>query len=77
MTMLRRVLPWISLALCATLVLLLAIDLLFPGLYLFFREIVKLVALIACLAAAGTGVLLAARQRQDMRRVRQRPRARR
>ena len=77
MTMLRRILPWVSLALCAALVVLMAIDLLFPNLYLFLREIVKFVVLVVCLAAAGTGVLLSARQRQEMRRPRLRQRARR
>ena len=72
MNLLRKYLPPVSAALCGGCILLLLIDLVWPNLYLFLQGWVKVFLLLACFAAAGTALMLAARQRAGMRASRRR-----
>ena len=69
MNALRKYLPLACLVLCAVLVLLLLIDLIWPGLYIFLKPFGKWFALITCLCASGCGMLQIARDRETRRRA--------
>ena len=68
MKKIERYLPVASAALCALLLLLLLIDVIWPKSELFLSEIVKSVILITCVLAALCGLLLIRRDRRATRR---------
>ena len=70
MDILRRLLPRLSALFCAVLLVLLLIDVIWPGIYLFDNPFTKFFVLIACLLAALTGFFIYARQREQLRRRR-------
>jgi len=72
MEIIRGTLPKVSLLLCAGCLVLLLVDLIWPGIMLFLKEWVKVYLLAACLVTAAAGVLLASRQRAATRASRRR-----
>lgn len=68
----RRALPIVNGALCGITLVLMLVDLIWPGASLFTNEIVKLILLIACLVTTAASVALIARRRRRLRQRRQR-----